>query len=265
MKKILYATAVLFALALAGCDQQAFLQKLVSPQDQENAKAAIDDLRSRRLDDLEKRLDPSLRNEQAHAELLRMAGFFPDAEPLSETLVGARTNANGEATLKEMTFEYAFPGNRWLLLMVTIREASGNRVVVGMRVIPKSKSLEEENAFHLAGKTPAQYGILTLCVIFPLLTVYAFVLLLTSSNIGRKWLWGLFILFGIGKLALNWTTGAWQVSPLFFQLFSASAGASLNGPWVFGVSLPLGAIVFLLRRRSIQAAFAKRAALPQDP
>jgi len=73
-------------------------------------------------------------------------------------------------------------------------------------------------------------------------------------------LWGLFILFGIGKVAVNWTTGQWEASPLALQLFSASAGASLNGPWVFAVSLPLGAIVFLLRRQSIQAAFAKRAA-----
>jgi hypothetical protein len=263
MRGVLSALAAVCALALMGCDQQAFLNKIASAQDQEEAKADISDLRARRFDEIEKRLDPSLKSEKTHAELIRMAGFFPDAEPTSETLVGARSQFNSETTLKEMTFEYAYPDNRWLVFTVGTREASGTRVLTRLQIVPESKSLAQQNAFHLSGKTPAQYGLVALSIIFPLLTVFAFVLMLMSGNLGRKWVWGLFILFGIGKVTVNWTTGEWQVSPLFLQLFSASAGATLNGPWVFSVSLPLGAILFLLRRRSLIAKATVSADQPE--
>src|SRR5262249_23178638 len=155
----LCALTGVFALALMGCDQQALLNRIVSEQDQEQARATIEDLRARRIDDIEKELDPSLRSEKTHAELIRMAGVVPAAEPVSKKLVGARTSVNNQGTLKEMTFEYAYPGNRWLLLRVGAREVSGNRVLTWLQVVPKSKSLEAQNAFQLSGKTPAQYGL----------------------------------------------------------------------------------------------------------
>jgi hypothetical protein len=62
----------------------------------------------------------------------------------------------------------------------------------------------------------------------------------------RKWLWVLFILAGVGKFAVNWTSGEWGIAPLSLQLLSASAVASLYGPWILSFSLPLGAIVFLV-------------------
>jgi hypothetical protein len=69
---------------------------------------------------------------------------------------------------------------------------------------------------------------------------------------GRKWLWVLFILLGLGKLAVNWSTGEWQVMPLAVQVFSASIFSSPYSPWILAVSFPLGAIVFLFRRRELQ-------------
>ena len=68
---------------------------------------------------------------------------------------------------------------------------------------------------------------------------------------GRKWPWVLFILFGIGSLAVNWTTGETQVSALALRLFSISISGALYGPWVLAVSFPLGALVFLFRRKAL--------------
>jgi len=63
----------------------------------------------------------------------------------------------------------------------------------------------------------------------------------------RKWAWIIFILFGIGKISINWATGEWTIVPLSIQLFSSSAFAALNGPWIIAASLPLGAIMFITR------------------
>jgi hypothetical protein len=63
----------------------------------------------------------------------------------------------------------------------------------------------------------------------------------------------LFILFGVGNFALDWTTGEWQFAPLHVHLLSASVSANLYGPWVLSVSVPLGALLFLWRRRRLSA------------
>jgi hypothetical protein len=63
-----------------------------------------------------------------------------------------------------------------------------------------------------------------------------------------KWLWVLFILFGVMQFTLDWNTGQHQIGYYALNLFSASAVAQPYGSWVLSVSLPLGALVYLVRR-----------------
>jgi hypothetical protein len=126
--------------------------------------------------------------------------------------------------------------------------------LVGLSVRAIPESLEEHHRFRLAGKSAVQYVVLGLAVLFPLLTLYALVACITTKMSGRKWPWVLFIALGFGNFAVNWTTGEWQLAALVVRLFSASAGAALYGPWIVSVSLPLGALVFLLRRKALTAA-----------
>jgi hypothetical protein len=65
----------------------------------------------------------------------------------------------------------------------------------------------------------------------------------------KKWLWLIFIVVGIGKLFVNWTTGQVFFTPLAIQLPPAGANAQLYGPWLVYVSIPLGAIIFLIMRK----------------
>jgi hypothetical protein len=67
----------------------------------------------------------------------------------------------------------------------------------------------------------------------------------------------LFILFGIGGFAINWTTGETQLSALTVRLLGVSLAGALYGPWILSVSFPLGALVFLLRRTALTAAAPK--------
>jgi hypothetical protein len=72
----------------------------------------------------------------------------------------------------------------------------------------------------------------------------------------RKWLWIIFILFGIGRITVNWTTNRWGFSPLSFLVFGSGAFAQPFGAWMISISFPLGAIVFLLRRKTLTAQIA---------
>jgi hypothetical protein len=67
----------------------------------------------------------------------------------------------------------------------------------------------------------------------------------------KKWLWLIFIVLGIGKLVVNWTTGQVFFSELAIQLPAGGAGAQAYGPWQVYASIPLGAITFLIRRKRL--------------
>jgi hypothetical protein len=50
------------------------------------------------------------------------------------------------------------------------------------------------------------------------------------------------------KFTLDWSTGQHEIGYYALTLFSAGASAQLYGSWVLSVSLPLGALVYLVRR-----------------
>ena len=137
---------------------------------------------------------------------------------------------------------------------VAIKNRNGVKTIVGFHVYPEALALERQNAFTLVGKPASAYIVLCAALVAALFTVYTLVLCIRTRLRGRrKWLWVLFIVIGFGKFAVNWTTGQWSFSPASVLLFSASAFAPIYGPWTIVASVPLGAIVFLLRRKSLSA------------
>jgi hypothetical protein len=180
-----------------------------------------------------------------------MSALVPAEAPRSVKLVGAHKFIQDGVSSLNTTFEYEFP-SKWLVANVAIQEKSGVKSIIGFNVYQRSQSLEDEHRFTLAGKQAPQYFGLAGAIAVFAISLYALVACARTKQLHKKWLWILFILAGFGKFAVNWTTGEWGFSPLFVQLFSASAVAPLYGPWVVGFSIPIGAIVFLIyaRRRA---------------
>lgn len=254
---LLAAAGTLATLLAAACSKQDLIQKFASAQDQTVAKQYMDELRKGAFNDIEAQVDPSLKSPTLPATLQQMAALIPREAPESVKLVGAQTVHASGRTTRSLTFEYGFH-DTWVLLSVTTQDVSGHTSLTGLHVQRLAQSLEEQNRFTLVGKSPLQYTILVLTVLLPLFTLYALVVCARRKLPGRKWPWILFILFGVCRVAVNWTTGAWAVSPLYIQLFSASAVQPLYGAWTLSVSIPLGAIIFLLRRRPAEPSPAPR-------
>lgn len=247
------AAVLLLLSSVLGCSQDALLQKFAPAEDQATARKYANYLRARQFAEIEAVADPTINGPGLHSVLEQMEGLIPDGEPTSTKLVGAQVMHDPNGTTKNLTFEYQF-GDRWLLLNVaTHQSGAGPLTLVGLNVYPQTQSLEEQNRFGLAGKTPVQYSIFVLTILASLVTLYALILCIRTKMIGRKWPWIVFILLGVGKVSVDWSTGQWGIMPLAVQLFSASAVASFSGPWELAVSLPLGAIVFLFRRRALDA------------
>jgi hypothetical protein len=254
ISRLLALSALL--LTLSGCDQQAIIQKFTSPGEQALAKGYIDQLRTKQLAGIEAAADPIIASERLHGTLSEMAAIIPAGEPTSVTLVGAHRTYKDDTEFVNLTYQYGFAG-KWMLIALALKNPKGSATITGFTVNPQLTSVEESSRFTLGGKGPLQYLVLLLTIAMPILTLYALVVCAWTKLAGRKWPWILFILVGFTKFAINWATGEWTFMPVAFQLLSASAAAPLYSPWVFAVSVPLGAIVFLLRKRALSAAAAR--------
>jgi hypothetical protein len=248
-----YLLISMLLAALVACSQQDLLQKFASPAEQSTARHYIDLLRQERYEVVEAAMDPTIRGPSLHGTLVSMAALVPAGEPTSVTLIGAnRMKAPGSETVN-LTFEYNFSG-KWLLANVATKRNGESTTLVGFHIYPQPNSLEQQNKFVLGGKSAFQYLVLGLAIILPLFTLLALVVCIKTKLKGRKWPWVIFVVFGIGKFALNWTTGQWGYSLLNIQLLSAGAFAPLYGQWTIFLSIPVGAIVFLMRRKQLRLA-----------
>ncbi len=234
--------------ALAGCSRQRLLREFAPAQARTTAHAFIAHLRAKQFDWIARRANRHIQGPGLGTTLAYMASLIPPGKANSVKLVGAQTNIENGITERNLTYELDFRG-QWVLINVATRLHGRSLTLTGMHVYRMRGSLESLNRFTLMSKSPLRYATLALMVFAFALTVYALILCARTPALRRKWLWVLFILVGVGKFAVNWTSGRWGVQVLAVQLFSASAFSAPYGPWVFAVSVPLGAMVFLLRHR----------------
>jgi len=239
----------LFLVVLSGCDQATLMKKMTPQEDETITRRYADDLRQYRFDQIEQDMDPELKNRNLRGALASMAAMFPAHEPVSTKVVGFR-RFFGNVPRTAITLEYEFP-QKWLLAEVVTQKSGGVTTIVGFHVTPIADSLENLNRFTLVGKGATQYAILSLAVLAPLFSLCVFVLCIKTRIGKKKWLWLIFIVLGIGKLVVNWTTGQVFFRLLAIQLPAAGANAQLYGPWLVYVSIPLGAILFLIMRKTL--------------
>ena len=239
---------VTLVLLLVGCSQEELLERFASKEDQAVATTYIEKLRARDFEALENEIDPSIKPADLRSKLEGMAASIPQGEPTSRKLVGAHSFSTPDSKTLNTTFEYGF-GGRWVLINVALKDQNGKRTIVGLNVNPQTQSLEEQNRFTFADKTSKHYAVFAWAIAAALLSLTSLIVCVRTKLPGRKWPWVLFIILGVGKLSLNWATGEVAVAPLSVQLFSAGAAAALYGPWVVSISLPLGAVVFLIYRK----------------
>lgn len=259
MKRVLLAVLAVLCVALNACSQQALVGKMEPKAESSVARSIIDQLRSGDIDAVKARLDPKYLNQGIDDKLHDVAAAFPEDKPESVKIVGAYTSyfsklgSPQQSAVFNLTYEYQFPSS-WVIANVVLERQHDQLVLEGLHAQRMAESLETRNAFNLAGKSAVHWLVLALAVVDALLCLYAFVLCLRTPIARRKWLWALFTLLGVTTLRFDWSSGHFAFQPVSVQLFGASAMAQPYGPWVIGLSIPLGAIWFLVVRRRLIAA-----------
>jgi hypothetical protein len=242
------------AVVLCGCNPNDYLRnmmnRIASDEDKALATECLSALRAGNFNTVTSQLDPQVVKPGIESNLTQVAAMLAHGEPLSLELVGCNVFSTSEKKRSNLTYQYQFT-NAWVLATVTIDTVGTRKKVFGVNVNPIPKSLGELNAFTLSGKGIQHYVVLVLAVVIPIFIIWT-VILCARTMVRKKWLWIIFILAGITKLNLNWTTGQMGFQPIAFQIPGAGmAKMGLYAPWILTVSFPLGAILFLIKKRKL--------------
>jgi len=242
---------------LAGCSSNHQLDAIASPEEQAAARSTIDQLRARNFAAVEPALDRSVFGAEPRALLEEMAAHLPAQAPSSVKLVGAHKHVFNGVERLNLSFEFQYERS-WMVANVATETQAGRRTIIGFNLYPRTQSLEEENRFRLAGKSLVHYAVLAAAAAAVAISVAAAIACLRTRALRRRWAWALVSFLGLTQFALNWTTGQWRFSLVWFLLPPAGAVAPLYGPWIVTAALPVGAVIALVARaravrRAVQA------------
>jgi len=217
-------------------------------------------LQSRDFVSLEK-FDPSLSDDHSVRErdnLEKLAALFPGVKPTDVKLIGVQHNTSfgNRETFSETSvgFEYEFPGKS-VYARVVLREQQNWISVSKITVVPLRDSLENINKFTFSGKAMSNFIMLGTVLIVTAFIVISLIICIRTPMPKRKWLWVLLVSLGFISIKLNWTDGDIHIVPLSVEFLGASFWrAGPFSPVILSVSVPLGAIIFFLRRTTAKGS-----------
>ena len=160
-------------------------------------------------------------------------------------------NSSGDMRYSKKTvLEYQLDlSGKWLLLTVTIVD---DKFIAKINATPLNRPLQEINAFNFKHKPFSQILFLILPILVLLFSLFTLIICCITKLKKRKWLWIIFILFGVARITINWSTGQilWKLTCIQL-LIPGIFRQGIYGPWLISFSIPLGAILFWIFKKKI--------------
>jgi hypothetical protein len=206
-------------------------------------------------------VDPSLTSYSAWGQLSAVGDTLRSFHRDSTTLVGWNTFSSSDTYRGNLTF--ALHGQDQALVALAIVRREGSLVVTGIQFQRVDTTLAKATQFHIAGKGPRFYFVVTAAAMALLICIGA-AIVLVRTPMPRRWLWALLALVGFGQCTINWSTGEISTELLRVQLLGAGALRYTTGPWLVSFALPLGAIYALWRRHRFLALGGRESPTAHD-
>lgn len=247
---LILGAIVLYPVFLAGdLYSLASLQEKFAPKEEtEFSKQYFTFIQSHNIEAIKKYLDPKVADAQLEQKFDKVAKLFPNESPKSIKFIGDNAMAMDGVTRSNLSLEYEF-SNTWDLANIVLEKQGSTYRVLGFNIQQLKDSLENLTRFTFWGQDSKHYLVFTAAILLLLLDIYALVLCIKTPIPKRKWLWIIFILIGFGTVAFNWMTGEFYFDPLSIKLPLVQFSQMLYQPFMIHMLIPVGAIVFLLRRK----------------
>ncbi len=242
---------VILVLGLFGrFEQTALVAPGISAADAEALSAPFADLLAGRDDDLKKRFTNGVKLDGADAKFAAMRKAVPAGATAPLRLIRWSATYGSKGTDLRGIHEQKFP-DRVVRVETEVFRPNANSPwrLINFYVKTELNEALAINTLSLANRSPFVIATVLGALVVPLLIWLTAVACLLMENVPGRWLWLPFILLGLTTLRVA-LTGAWNFQLLSFQLFGGSfvsAGSAFE-PWVFGVSAPLGALLFWVAR-----------------
>ncbi|NEX94125.1 hypothetical protein [Caulobacter sp. 17J65-9] len=235
-------------------DPPQWLQNLVPPPSGADAaalKAPYEDLRAGRTEALTARLADNVDRQAAEPQLAAMRALVPPGPAPEPRRMSWNRFTGTDGERMSVIYEYHYP-ERVVRTETTISRPNAKAPwkVEGFFLRSATHKELEAARFNPATMPPQGQVMVGLTALVPLFMWATAMVVLLGSGVRRRWLWLPVVLVGVGKLSMNAATCAFGFWPISLQLFGASAfwSGSAFDAWMLAVSLPLGAIVFWVRR-----------------
>jgi hypothetical protein len=247
MPKWLRAGALLAALTLLGCNAQDIVKATVPAREAKAGQEYLDKIRTGDFAPIADASDPAIRTQITPDILRNIRNAFGQAPLKSVKIIaGEAVNVAGKSAYT-VAYEYEL-GDRWVAAKITLQAIGDRMQIEGVQTFPLARSVEEQTEFTLSGKSPGQLTFLAVAITNLIFVIGTAVICWRTPIPRRKWLWRIFVLFGFGSATLNWMTSAIQLQLFSVLLFGAGFFKPFYQPVIIQVGLPIGALVFWLRR-----------------
>jgi len=266
MKSLVFFPVALLVFSLVGCFEQPGAGNSPPQAVVEFVKSQVTRLTNVNYDEFRENADQKTFGPETGHLLSQMTAYIPKEQPQSVTVVAFSGVQGAQGT--NIALEYKYPG-RWLLIRASVRPVGGNLKLFAINADELELSAAETFNVSVKGKSALHYAVLLSALLVPSIVFFATIQWARLGKFRNRWWWLVAILFGATGFTFNWNQGDWTFAPLNLQLFGAGFFVPMKWPpllWplYITVSLPLGALLFLVRRRSLAAA-RQVTVVPQTP
>jgi hypothetical protein len=242
---------LLLCLVLGGCNPGSFVERHAPKDADSEARRILNLLLSGETEALHPLLDIDLRNRDAEFQLLQLVRTLPKQPPKNIDLVEFRSGSGSTDRFYAMTYQMEYP-TEWIMARVSLSNKANKWLISGINIEYTPHSAVTDFDLSLTDKSILHYLFIALAVAVPCFVLVTLIVCFRTKIVKRKWLWCLAILVCFFQFKINWLSGEVTIVPLSIQVLGTSfLRPSLLSPWFVGFSLPLGAIAFMLKRRTL--------------
>lgn len=149
--------------------------------------------------------------------------------------------------------------DRTTFINIAINFQSNNEAkVAGIHFASVSDEMFKVSFKKLSNK---QFLVIIGFIGIPLLILIALLICINTDMPKRKWLWILFILFGVGLVDFNWAEQTFYVHLIGVALFGVAYWKECYSPLILQISFPFGALLFFIR--TILITYSKKKTGPE--
>ena len=237
--------SLLLAL-IAGCTPNKLEKTVLTDQERSLIRGGIDDVARGDADALARKMPPGVAAKVPGA-MPAMRHALPPP-PLEVSVSNANWTSDG--TTRKAHAVYQIRGNgSWALVEASTIATGGRTQLESLYITPTASDPQQLNSFSLSNAGLGGSAMIAAMLAVIGVTTAALVKIWRSGLFRRRWLWTIGALVGIGVFKLDWTSGAWNIQPFYIQLLSVGAVKQpVYAPWVLSVSIPIVAIIALLKQ-----------------